>query len=159
MLQVLTVFILAFSNWTALAQSPGVVDEKNPLTAQVQLTPFEVGSGQIAQIEAKISLPAGYRAYEDQFKVEIKNPPGFKIASFSVSPTKEIYDKFTKKTKKFVTDAAIIKAPIEIAEGLSAGDQKFILSITYRACTDTFCLFPKTTDIDVHFKILNNKQK
>jgi thiol:disulfide interchange protein DsbD len=131
---------------------------KNPLTAQVQLTPFEVGAGQIAQIEAKISLPAGYRAYEDQFKISIQNPEGFQISGFQVSPVSEGFDKFTKKTKKFVTDSAVLTAPIQIPDHLPEGDQKFILSITYQACTNSFCLFPQTTNIDVHFKLLKSSQ-
>ncbi len=99
MRKLLSFVLMTTVSWTALGQSLGekVYDEKNPLTASAQLTPFDVGPGQIAQVEVKVSLPKGYRAYEDQFKLKIKNSDGFQISNWQVSPTKEIDDKFTKK--------------------------------------------------------------
>ncbi len=49
----------------------------------------------------------------------------------------------------------MIKAPVQISSEIKEGSQKFLLSVTYQACTDTFCLFPKATDVEVHFKAVN----
>lgn len=125
---------------------------ENPLTATARLIPFEIESGQIAQLDVKMQLPAGYKAYEDQFRLKILSPEGIKIAQFKIEPLQEVFDKFSKKQKKVISGDATMTAVIELGNLSEAGEQKIVLDLTYQACTDTYCLFPKTTTLDVYFK-------
>jgi thioredoxin:protein disulfide reductase len=125
---------------------------EHPLSAEARLAPFEVEPEQIAELNVKIHLPEGYKAYQDQFRLEIIQPQGFKISNFTISPLKEIFDKFSKKNRQVVLDEAEITAPVEIPVLNEPGEQKFQLKITYQACTETYCLFPENLLVDVHFR-------
>lgn len=131
----------------ALAQ-----DKENPLAANGRLIPFEIEPDQNAQLEITLELPKGFRAYEDQFKLKVISPDGLQVSKFHLDPLHEIYDKFSKKQKKMMIEKAVMRAAIDASKISKAGEQKAVLEITYQACTDTYCLFPKTIQTDVFFK-------
>lgn len=124
---------------------------EQPLTAEARLQPFEVEAGQIASVEIKLHLPAGYKAFEDQFKLQIIEPEGFKISKLQISPVSEIFDKFSKKKKQVMLETASLTAPIEVPALSQAGEQTLKLKLTYQACTETYCLFPQSLLLDAHF--------
>lgn len=136
----------------ALDQSP---NSSNPLSISGRLIPYQVESEQIAQLEIDLNLPKEFRAYEDQFKVEILQPEGFKVSQFQMSPTFEMMDKFTKKKKNFVGEKSKLTATVEVPKSLSIGEQTLKVAVTYQACTDTFCLFPKTVESEIYFNIID----
>lgn len=132
---------------------------EHPLTATVQMTPFEVEPQQIAQLNIQLALPPEYRAYKDKFKISVMNPAGFKVAGFQISPVTEVFDKFTKKNAEMMMAKATMTAPIEISSEVPNGDQSFRLKITYQACTDKYCLFPEDLLVDVPFKMKGSSAK
>ncbi|MEZ0391288.1 MAG: cytochrome c biogenesis protein CcdA [Pseudobdellovibrionaceae bacterium] len=141
-------FLLLFIDF-GLAQTQS---KESPLTAQGRLVPFEVEAGQIAQVEVDLQLPKGFRAYEDQFKLKILSPEGIQLSKFNLQPVQEIFDKFSKKKKNVMLEKAQMRAALEVSGISSPGSQKMVLEITYQACTDAYCLFPKTITTDVFFK-------
>lgn len=149
---------------TMFAKSPldlRLVEAKaeHPLTASAKITPFEVEPTQIAQLEVQLNLPPEFKAYQEKFKLEIMNPPGFKVSSFQISPLKEVFDKFSKKNTMMMIDKATMIAPIEVSDQVPNGDQTFRLKITYQACTEKYCLFPEDLLVDVPFKMKGSKVK
>lgn len=147
-------FILSFCFLAldlGLAQTQNA-DKENPLAAQARLIPFEVEPEQIAQLEVNLELPKSFRAYEDQFKLKVLSPEGIQISKFTLDPVQEVFDKFSKKQKKMMGEKAQMRAAVNINGISQTGEQKMVLEITYQACTDTYCLFPKTVTTDVFFK-------
>lgn len=129
-------------------QSAHAAAEENPLTAQAKIIPFEVEKDQIAQVEIQLNLPKNYRAYEDQFKLSIASPEGLKVNQPNIQPVVEIFDKFTKKNKKVLVETGKLQAAISFENMHSLGEQKITFNLAYQACTDTYCLFPKTIQVD-----------
>ncbi len=125
------------------------------ITAQARLIPFEVETSQVAQIEIKIDLPKGFKAYEDKFKLEVVDYPSVKLSALKISPTHEVFDKFSKKNKMVVTENAIITSVFEIPVLQTSGEQTFKLKLHYQMCNENFCLFPADVMTDMHFKAIN----
>ncbi len=144
------IFCLALGLCTALSGHAAEV-----ISAQARLIPFEVETSQIAQIEIKIELPKGFKAYEDKFKLEIVDYPDFKLAAIKVSPTHEIFDKFSKKNKMVVTDNAIITSVFEVPVLQTNGEQTYKIKLSYQMCNENYCLFPANVITDMHFKAIN----
>lgn len=125
--------------------------KENPLSASAQISPFEIEVGQIAQLEIDLKLPPKYRAYQDQFRLKVVSPEGIRVSQFHIEPVKEIFDKFSKKNKSMVIETAKMRTAVEFGKLEHDGPQKFVLELTYQACTDTYCLFPQSINLDVHF--------
>lgn len=125
------------------------------ITAQARLIPFEVETSQVAQIEIKIDLPKGFKAYEDKFKLEIVDNPNVKLSSLKIAPAHEIFDKFSKKNKMVVTESAVVTSVFEIPVLQTNGEQIFKLKLSYQMCNENFCLFPTSVITDMHFKAIN----
>ena len=127
--------------------------KENPLSASAQISPFEIEEGQIAQIEISLKLPEHYKAYQDQFRLKVTSPEGINVSGqYHIEPLKTIFDKFSKKDREVMIDTAKLRTAVEFQKLPGSGDQKFVVELTYQACTETYCLFPKTIPLDVHFK-------
>lgn len=126
---------------------------QNPLKASARLQPSAVAPGGTAEILIDLTLPEGYKAYVDRFKLSFESHDDIKIAPFKVDPVIEFMDSVSKKMKKGIGQKATMRALIEIPQGFKAGDVPAKLKIGYQACTKEFCLFPKSTTIDLPFKV------
>lgn len=126
---------------------------ERPLTATGRLIPFEVEAGQIAQLEIDLQLPAGYKAYEDQFRLKVISPEEIQISKFNLNPVKEIFDKFSKQQRKVMIDKAKLMAAVNTENIRTSGEQKMAVALTYQACTESYCLFPLTMNVDVYFTV------
>jgi thiol:disulfide interchange protein DsbD len=137
-----------------LAFSPAFSQQgERPLSASGRLIPFEVEAGQVAQLEIDLELPVGYKAYEDQFKLKVISPEDIQVSKFHLNPVTEIFDKFSKQQRKVMAEKATMMAAVDMEKIRSSGEQKMTLALTYQACTDTYCLFPLTMNLDVYFTV------
>lgn len=123
-------------------------DENDPLLVEAQLQPLDLSPGQTGNLLLKVSLPKGYHAYEDQFKLTILEPEGFLIGPPRIEPMKTWYDKFSKRNRTGVEKSATLTFQIEAPTQVYAtpGTLKFVL--TYQACGETFCLFPTKKNLE-----------
>lgn len=124
-------------------------DEKNPMTVEATLNTSRLEPSQIAEIKLNLHLPMGYKAYVDQFKLSLESPEGFQLGAFQVSPTKDVFDKFSKKNKQVILEKAVMIAPLEAPEKLSADMKSLVLKLRYQACSESYCLFPKEKIITI----------
>lgn len=131
-------------------------DTISPLTAHAKISPYQFRPEETVELKIQLSLPSGYKAYEDQFRIQIVKPEGFKLSSFQVSPVEEFYDKFSKKNRKGMSGDAQLIAPIEAPKEINESHQELEIEITYQACTDTFCLFPKTITLKAPFQFVSD---
>lgn len=131
---------------------------EQPLQAQAQLVPYQIEPHQTAQVEITLSLPEGYRAYEDQFALTVVSPAGFKISRIAIAPLKEFFDENTGKNKKGVIGEAKMTAVIEAPADLSIKDRQLQLNLRYQACTQTYCLFPIDLTLKMDFEPLVQDQ-
>lgn len=136
------------SSASAGAQAQG----ENPLQVQAKLSPFELEGGQTGQLELELKLPEGYKAYLDAFVLEPDVPSGLKSGPFKLDPIKDFYDDFSKKQRRGMVGTAKLMAPFEMPREIPTGEQVLRFQLTYQACTKTYCLFPKTIPVELHYR-------
>lgn len=115
----------------------------DPLTAQLYLKSDKVPAGAQTQLEITMNLVEGYRAYLDKFKLVWDGPEDVKIGKLDIGPIFEFEDTFSGKMKKGVTKTSKLKTIIEFPSNMKTGKRKASFLLTYQACTDKHCLFPK----------------
>jgi thiol:disulfide interchange protein DsbD len=128
---------------------PAHAEEQHPLSAVAKVTPYAVEPEQIAELQVSVLLPIEFKAYEDQFHIQITSPEGVKISKFSISPLTEFFDTFTKKKRRGVMGSATLIAPFELPKNMPQGDQILDVKLTYQACTKAYCLFPQNVMLKV----------
>lgn len=131
----------------------------NPLSAQLYLKPERVIQETEFEIQIYFKLDPGFKAYEDQFKVEVLNPYPIEMGELDISPVKTYFDKFSKRERRIVQDRGAIKAKLKLPPHVEIGEQKINLELKYQACTDTFCLFPKKIQVEAQFEVIANGQE
>jgi thiol:disulfide interchange protein DsbD len=125
----------------------------NPLIASAHLQPSTIEAGGTANLTVDLELPGNYHAYLERFKLVIESPDDLKLGSFKIAPVVSFADKVTGQTKKGVSGKAKLKALIEIPTGFSTGAERLQLKLTYQACTEDHCLFPKTVSLETPFRV------
>ena len=138
----------------ALAQgpsSPKPTKVENPLTAEGQLSFYELEPNKPAELVLSLHLPKGYRAYDDKFKIRVLEPEGFHYQGFKIEGLKNFRDELTKSTKLGVIENAKIVLPLEAPDHLPSGEHHLKVEITYQACTKSYCLFPSVLIVSTPF--------
>jgi thiol:disulfide interchange protein DsbD len=121
----------------------------DPLIVKVLEIKNSISVGENFNTTLELNLPDGYHAYEDKFKVQVLEPNGFKVSTLKLAPIKEWYDKFSKKNRTGVEKKATMTFVIEAPAHFVDAKNKLVIELSYQACTDSFCLFPKTKDISI----------
>lgn len=141
-------FTLFFMSSAVFAQT----QEEKPLSGEAQISSYTLEPHKPFTLEIKLHLPEGYRAYSDKFKLEIESTESFSFKNFVVSPLHDFYDENAKKTKHGMIKEATLVAPIEAPASLPSGENKLHISLSYQACTASFCLFPTKLNLEVPFE-------
>lgn len=143
------VFVLAQGLLLPAAQ--GQSGDEDPLQISATLKPTKFDSHQIGEIEIKLSLPEQYKAYEEQFHLELESPTNFKVSQFTITPVHAFWDDFSKRNRRGIVKKATLRAPVEApADVPTEGALK--LRLTYQACTKSYCLFPITKHVEISFQ-------
>ncbi len=129
---------------------------KDPLRVQIASSPASVEPKNEYSIQLNLQLPAGYHAYEDQFKVTFLEPSGINVKTMTLSPLKKWFDKFSKKNRSGVESNSTMNLLIETPDRFVDDNGKFVFELTYQACSDSFCLFPKSKDITIPVSFTGN---
>lgn len=119
-----------------------------PEFSRVQVNPKVLGPNTVGEIELSLTIPKNFKAFADQFKLEIIEPSGFKVGSTRVSPTEKVYDKFSKKEREVLIGTGKMQSTFEAPEKLASGRQKITLRAHFQTCTETYCNFPSAYDLD-----------
>ncbi len=114
------------------------------------LSPNELKIHQPTKLIVDMQLPPGYHAYLDQFQIRLDNKSGFHLGDWKVSPLKTWYDKFSKRDRQGVEGKSQLVAELIAPENFNGSTLFFELD--YQACSETFCLFPITKNLQVEFE-------
>lgn len=128
----------------------------DPMTITARLQPSEIAPEQIVEVQIKMKLLPEYKAYEEQFKLEVAADNGFKVAKYHISPVQDFFDDFSKKNRRGVIGDAVLTAAIGVPKTLN-GNGVLELVLTYQACTKTYCLFPKTLPVKLNYSVPSSK--
>lgn len=135
-------------------------DIPDPLKVKIIAIKNTISPNENLNIALELSLPDGFHAYEDKFKIQVLEPSGFKVGALKLSPLKEWYDKFSKRNRTGIEKIAQLTFLVEAPDRFVDAKNQLVIELSYQACTDSFCLFPKTKDIalPVNFAGVNIKQ-
>lgn len=152
----LTITLLAFCVLGTSLFSYAQEDSKDPLSIQVAASPSEVQPKNEYTLQLNLQLPKGYHAYEDQFKVTFLEPSGIIVKTMKLTPLKKWFDKFSKKDRSGVDDNSTMTLLFETPDRFVDDNGKLVFELTYQACSEAFCLFPKSKDIAVPVSFSGN---
>ncbi len=145
---------------TVLSLSSTIVVAQNlnddPLQVKANLNAYEIHPGQAVELALDLTLPKGFHAYEDQFKIEALAPEELFFGKYTVSPLVSFYDKFSKKQRDGIAETGKLFVQFDWPLKTPFDEQNLKLQLTYQACSETVCLFPKIKEISVPVKILRS---
>ncbi|MEZ4872477.1 MAG: protein-disulfide reductase DsbD family protein [Bdellovibrionales bacterium] len=140
-------FIFAFSQ-------AGKINS-NPLKAKGYIEQSPLPAGANTTLVFDLSLDEPHRAYSDQFKVQSKKPDLIRLGEISFTNEIEFDDVHSKKKKRGIEKYGELRVPIEVSINYPRGETELPIQLTYQACTDEYCLLPKTIDVPVKVKVVN----
>jgi thioredoxin:protein disulfide reductase len=100
--------------------------------------------GQVKTAKIQITMPKGFHAYTDQFKVLNIEPSEFKAGQIMLNPEVKFYDKHNKKNRKGLFESGQIEIQIEAPVKLNANVEKLMFDLKYQICSEQICYLPKT---------------
>jgi thiol:disulfide interchange protein DsbD len=100
-----------------------------------------------------MDLAENYHAYLDRFKFVIESPEGLKLDRQRVSPIVPFMDVVSKKMKDGVKGHAEMRLTFEVPESFKQTQYNVEVRLTYQACTEDHCLFPKTIPLKTSFTV------
>ncbi len=142
------VTLIGFHAW------PASFDENDPLLVESQLQPHSWSGGQSGQLILKLNLPPGYHVYEEQLKLHILEPDGFKQGKIFLDGVKEWFDKTSKRNRRGVENKSQMKIQLEAPITFQNSHNEMKFDLTYQACSESFCLFPITKTISVPIELM-----
>lgn len=149
--QVLRLFLAVIISVLFLSSAQG--EKEDPLQISARIVPAAVDPNQIVELQIDLTLPDGYKAYEDQFKLKVLSPKDAKVAALRINPVSKFYDKLSKRNRTGVIKEARMTAPIEMPSSFTKPEDELVLSLTYQACTETYCLFPVSREIKISYVV------
>lgn len=120
-------------------------NENDPLKLTASLDTTLWASGQNGTLTVVMELPDGFHAYEEQLKIK-SLLDNVKVSKPSITNIIKFYDKTSKKERNGFKDKAVLTAFVELEEQ-SVPLKEFKFQLTYQACSNSFCLFPKNKEI------------
>ena len=135
------------------AKSAASAPHPAPLTATARLQPSKIEPGGTAELILDLRLVERYHAYLDKFKLSIESPDDLKLDQFKVAPVVPFKDVVTKTMKDGIEGKATMRALVEVPQGFKDGAFTAKVKLVYQACTDEFCLFPKTVQLEAPFTV------
>lgn len=120
---------------------------KNPLTVTAHLSKTLLSPGENTQLNLELNLADKHIGYADKLKIIPIEPKNMLIGNVAIANSFEFQDKFTKLEKigfKGKTSASLM---VEIPEDIKANIKELKFELIYQACTDDYCLLPKTVSV------------
>jgi thiol:disulfide interchange protein DsbD len=137
--------------------SPALADEapetQDPLVVSGKVTPYVLGPGQSGRLHLDLQLPAHLHAYVDKFKLVFEAPENTIVGRSEIAPQVEFYDKFSKSTRQGVTGVSTQDLSFELAPLVPESQRDLEIHLVYQACSETYCLFPKTKILRIPFQM------
>lgn len=153
-------FITQFLFGAVFIFSPGMFAEinRNPLIIDGSIKKVDLRPGENTTLIISYELAKKHIAYSDKLKITAQDSESVQIGPIEVTHSFEFYDKFTKKKKHGFKGSGQITAQIELSDSIDSSPQSLELFLTYQACTQSYCLLPKTIPFRIQLQPTNTQQ-
>lgn len=136
----------------AHAASPSL--NAHPLTASLSIPNSHATAGKPVVANIHISLDPHFHAYADRFALKPSIPSNVQVSKIHIAPTVNFFDKVTNKWREGVYKKADVRAEIIFSSATPPGPIPLQLNLIYQACSEEFCLLPKTVRLETNLEIL-----
>ncbi len=127
----------------------GVEINENPLHLAGEFLPAAAAAGQSLELRLNLDLDPPHYAYREVFALNLDYPLGLELEEWDIDPVVEFYDHFSRRQRLGVKGQAQLKAQIRLSDSMLPGEYLAKVSLTYQACTASYCLFPKTETLSI----------
>lgn len=133
--------IILFSLFT-LANSEGlVVNSVSLVKPWIEKTKQEV--------KIEVSMPEGFHAYSDQFKILDVEPNNFKVENLVVNQEVEFYDKYTQKARLGFFEKGSVNVSVVAPDVIEEKMASVKFKLRYQICSESVCFLPQNISIEV----------
>jgi len=153
--QIVSLSLFSFASLSFAQDADGILNH-NPLKARAELHGKNISPGSNTSLNIYVEVAKEHKAYVDMFKVKWVHPAGVKASRITANPSFTFEDKFSKKIREGVKGSSTLSAVVEFPEDLDTQDTQGEIALTYQACTDTYCMFPKTILLPIDFKVVTD---
>lgn len=102
----------------------------------------------IQEVKVQLTLPKGFHAYTDQFKILNVIPADFKSGSIQVKPEVTFYDKFSKKNRTGLDGNGTVSFLLEASDTVDKNLNQVQFSFRYQICSEKVCFLPETISLN-----------
>ncbi len=152
-IQVFLLFLLTFAQSTSFSNDEDI--NENPLTIQPRAANTTVTKGDSFRLTVDMRLPDGYRAYLKMFKLRVVDNTELQISPFNLEPIIVFDDKVSGEKKKGLSGSGAMTADVTVTEKHEAGVHSARFELTYQACREDLCLFPKKIPFEIEYVVVD----
>lgn len=152
MTNILAILFLSFFSISVFANNNGEAQ------FSVITQPLTLHEGQIKSARITMTMPKGFHAFADQFKISNIEPNNFQVGQLKLNPEVEFFDKYSKKNRKGLFESGEIEIQIESPEKVTSNMEKLTFDLKYQICSDQVCFLPKTQKISIDINFTQMKE-
>ncbi len=105
---------------------------------------------QIQEVQLQLQLPKGFHAYQDQFRILNIQPDSFKAGELHIKPEIEFYDKYSKKTRKGLSENGKLTILLEAGDDIPKSLKKINFDLRYQICSESVCYLPTAESVQIN---------
>jgi thioredoxin:protein disulfide reductase len=100
-------------------------------------------------VKIEVSMPAGFHAYSDQFRILDVEAKNFKVENLVVNQEIEFYDKYTKKTRLGFYEKGSVNVSVVAPDVVEDKMASVKFKLRYQICSESVCFLPQNVAIEV----------
>ena len=128
--------LLAFANGEGLVINS--VSLVKPWTAQAK-----------QDVKIEVSMPEGFHAYSDQFRILEIEAKDFKVENLVVNQEVEFYDKYTQKARLGFFERGSVNVSVMAPNIVEEKMASVKFKLRYQICSESVCFLPQNIAIEV----------
>lgn len=100
-------------------------------------------------VKIEVSMPDGFHAYSDQFRILDVEAKNFKVENLVVNQEIEFYDKYTKKTRLGFYEKGSVNVSVVAPDVVEDKMASVKFKLRYQICSESVCFLPQNVAIEV----------
>jgi thiol:disulfide interchange protein DsbD len=101
------------------------------------------------EVKIVVSMPEGFHAYSDQFKILEVEPKNFKVEKLVVNQEVEFYDKYTQKARLGFFEKGSVSVTVTAPDIIEEKMARVKFKLRYQICSESVCFLPQNVSIEV----------
>lgn len=100
-------------------------------------------------VKIEVSMPSGFHAYSDQFKILDIEAKNFKVENLIVNQEVEFYDKYTQKARLGFFEKGSVSVSVVAPDLIEEEMASVKFKLRYQICSESVCFLPQNISVEV----------